>query len=286
MRSLLLLTLLFLAPLTYADVGQTTIQTKVVGIEQAEVPGQDHLVMLSSDGRVGFLSPSNLEILKTLLMGVSQNTEFAVTLDANHYITAAKPLPSANANAEPGSPFLPRDVAENYTPTVVANDQTLNAIFKELNPNWSSDTECYDKAEVWSYEEFQKRNLYSKKVFLFFTSKYIREYRYKWWFHVSPFALVDENGVTNEKVLDGTFLKAPTEINTWTKIFMRPNMPCPSVDHYSDYSNHQNDSYCYVIKTSMYFWQPKDIQALEVGTPANTSFPTFDIQYAYSDGFH
>jgi hypothetical protein len=287
MRSLLLLTLFVLAPFTYADVAQTTIQTRVVGIDQAEVPGQDHLVMLSNDGRVGFLSPSNLEILQTLLMGVPQNTEFAVTLDANHYITAVKALTSPKPEAASSSQaFHPLDVAENYTPTLVANDQVLNAIFAELNPNWSSDTQCYDKAEVWSYEEFNKRNLHSKKVFLFFTSKYIREFRYQWWFHVSPFVLVNENGVTHEKVIDETFLATPTDIDTWTQIFMQPKMPCPSVDHYSDYANHQNESYCYVIKTSMYFWQPKDIQALESGTPAKTSFPAFDVKTAYSDGFH
>jgi hypothetical protein len=97
--------------------------------------------------------------------------------------------------------------------------------------------------------------------------------------------MVNVNGTPTEEVIDHAFLKKPETMQTWTHIFMEPKTVCPSVDHYSDYSKHQEDSYCYVIKTSMYFWQPRNIQALETGTPAKTAFIQADVNYAYKQGF-
>src|SRR5690606_33938624 len=91
----------------------------------------------------------------------------------------------------------PLTLMENVTvhdPTVLPDYETAKKIFNGMNRSWKRDTECSDRAHVWAYEEWKKHNLHSNKVFLFFTNTYIRKYRFYWWFHVSPYTLVDEHG--------------------------------------------------------------------------------------------
>jgi hypothetical protein len=282
MKSIFVLFIFFASLSTFAE----TIETSVIGVERGRSASEDHLVMLSKDGQVGFLSPSQTELLQILELGEIQNLEFEITLDDDHYITAARALEKQLDISASDEPKTQTHLGSaEYTPTVLPNLAAATAIFKELNPNARDTAQCYNRAEVWSYEEFTRHQLYSKKVFLFFTTKYIRDYHYRWWFHVSPFVLVNLNGTITEEIIDYSFLRRPTPLKPWTDLFIQPKTDCTSVDRYSDYSRNQEATYCYVIKTSMYFWQPKDIQALETGTPAKTSFVQSDVNYAYKHGF-
>src|SRR5690606_27145259 len=105
------------------------------------------------------------------------------------------------------------------------------SVFHSQDPNMKSCSQCFQRAQLWSYELWTGRGIKTAKVFLFFTHRYIRNYDYGWWFHVSPFILVNNK----ELVLDRTFTGGPLSMKQWTDVFMRNNARCPTVARYSDY---------------------------------------------------
>ncbi len=99
------------------------------------------------------------------------------------------------------------------------------------------------------------------KIFLFFTTKYIREYRYDWWFHVSPMSYVAED----EYVMDRVFTKSPLRPQAWTNIFMQNNSVCKSVNNYFDYHKNDPHEYCYLIRSTMFYLGPAALKRRDQG---------------------
>jgi hypothetical protein len=178
---------------------------------------------------------------------------------------------------EPGPHTLDEST---YDPSVLSDQNAASAIFNRMrSTRWRS--QCYNRAHVWAYEEFNRSGLRAQKTFIFFTNSYIRNYNYKWWFHVAPSTLVEESGVKKSMVLDWTFFDLPQEEKEWALYFMESKRACPTVKRYSDYKNNQESEDCYLIKTSMYFWQPLDIEAHEKSGEEKTNFIDWEINRAY-----
>jgi hypothetical protein len=173
----------------------------------------------------------------------------------------------------------------DYEPTILNGQDEANSIFKKLNSRYRRRSECYNRAHIWSYESLSRFGLKSMKVFLFFTRKYIREYDFGWWFHVSPFTYVMENGEPQERVLDYMFVYSPSDMKKWTDYFMSNDATCTTVNRYSDYSNHQEKAYCYLIKTSMYYYQPLDLDKLESTGSEKQEWINWEVNNAYRQGF-
>jgi hypothetical protein len=106
-------------------------------------------------------------------------------------------------------------------------------------------------------------NVDSMKIFIFFTSRYIREYRYKWWFHVAPYVLIAQNNMSVEHVMDVSFTNGPTLMRAWTDYFMQNNAPCASVNTYTEYRRNQEAQYCYLIRANMFYRSPRDLELLD-----------------------
>jgi hypothetical protein len=123
------------------------------------------------------------------------------------------------------------------------------------------------------------------KVFLFFTSKYIRRYDYEWWFHVAPYTLTQEDEEVRERVLDFKFTRSPLLMKNWTDLFMINKASCPVVGKYSEYRQQQDREDCYLMKESMYFLQPLDLSQLEETGRGKTNWNSFEIKRAYRNGF-
>lgn len=174
--------------------------------------------------------------------------------------------------------------APRYTPTVYPTYQFATDVLRSMRRQWIDTAQCYDKAHVWSYEEAYYGR-YLQKVFLFFSDAYIARYNYKWWFHTAPFARVMLNGEVVERVMDPTFVQYPFKFKLWTDIFMKNKAECKVVDKYSDYSAHPGEDDCYLIKVSIYFWQPKDLDAFERSNVEKTRFIDWEIRYSYQNGF-
>lgn len=170
-------------------------------------------------------------------------------------------------------------------PTVLSSLDEVREIFKNLRRGSTSWSQCFNRAHIWAYESKKAYDLNSMKVFLFFTTKYIRRYDYEWWFHVSPYALTEEEGGVEERVLDFRFSRSPLQVKTWTDLFMINKASCPVVGKYSEYRQNQDQEDCYLMKASMYYLQPLDLSSLEETGRERNSWNSYEVRRAYRNGF-
>ena len=171
-----------------------------------------------------------------------------------------------------------------YTPTVYSNYNQATDILSRMRHYWRDNSQCYDKSHVWAYEEAYYGR-FMQKAFLFFSDSYIGRYNHPWWFHTAPYVLVRLNGETVERMMDPTFAQYPLKFKLWTDLFMKNKAECKLVEKYSDYSRHPGEDDCYIIKASIYFWQPRDLEAFETSGVEIKKFIDWEIRHAYKYGF-
>lgn len=210
-----------------------------------------------------------------------------VEISANREISSLKlvPAPQEELALTQLYPLFSSSMELEYRPTVYASYQDATNSLTRFRKDFLRDSQCYDKAHVWSFEENYYRQSRLMKVFLFFSDSYIERYNHPWWFHVAPMGLVRMGNNVNERIMDAGFASFPLKLKLWTDIFMKNKVNCKVMERYSDYSQHPGEDDCYVYKASMYFWQPKDIEALERGQAAKTQFINWEIRHAYKHGF-
>lgn len=160
-------------------------------------------------------------------------------------------------------------------------DQVFNAQRTDVRKK----SQCYNRAHVWSWEmrRFTEggRVVQPGKMWLYFTRKYIRAYRYKWWFHVAPF--VQLNG--QDTVMDRKFLRGPINRKGWTDFFVQSKQLCPVVTRYSSYRNNPYEGHCFLMRTSVHYYQPYQAENLETGRgQEQTGWQTWELKRAYRDG--
>lgn len=230
---------------------------------------QEHILKLS-DGRIVFVKPdSGLVSSKTSYEGVPVELD----VDKNNTLLGIYTLPDESENDQ-----------EERAATLMSTKQTdlpseaeASRIFRGMNNSWRSNTECTDRAQVWAYEEDKKNNLHSKKVFMFFTNTYIRKYRYHWWFHVSPYVLVQGT----ERVMDRRYTGGPRSMKTWSDNFIRSKKECP-VSTYKHYRQNKNGpEHCFHVKADMYYRLPMHVRYLEDYGRVRTQWSKSEVNFSY-----
>jgi hypothetical protein len=186
--------------------------------------------------------------------------------------------------ASPFQPYSEKDPDVPYTPSVISYAKA-QSIFTKMRKDYQQDSQCFNRAHIWTFEEFQRSETYLNKVFLFFTSRYIRNHRYHWWFHVTPMAYVGGNKFTNWRMLDRRYTHGPLTPKTWTDIFIYTKRACKVVSKYSSYENNQRSQDCYLIQASMYYVVPSDLERLESESVARTDFEMLEVEYARWEAF-
>jgi hypothetical protein len=178
-------------------------------------------------------------------------------------------------------------VRASYEPTILESEDKALRIMKHFrNPRpvqWT--LECFNMAQVRAYEAFKNEGLKSMKMFIFFTDRYLREYRYKWWFHVTPMAYVRGPNGAEERVLDPEWFDRPVGTKTWTEAFMKNKATCPKIDHYSSYDKHQEENYCYLFPVPMYYFIPDDLMEMESSGANRSEFVMGEYYSARHDDF-
>ena len=254
-----------------------TIQDTIYSIEKGE-NGEETFARLMS-GRVAFFSDEDSEWAKTLDHLEGKRVE--IEIDQNLTIQSLTTL-------APEEPFDENEFFEDETsqaekmiPTVIPNWSAALKIWQGMNRSYKSKTECSDRAHVWAYEEWRKHSLNSTKTFLFFTNTYIRAYRFNWWFHVSPSALISEYGKNVEHIFDRRYASIPLHLKQWTDIFMRSNRSCPETT-YRHYRNNRNGKeHCFVVRADMYYRLPLHVRNLEDYGTVKTQFSTSEVNFSY-----
>jgi len=248
-------------------------------------------LILTYSGDVFEVSPEDSEVLNNAFYALENNLTIDIETNLFQKILSDKREKVKSLSLLTENEFttssdktieltIPTPLNNYLVNTVDELDKMVN-YFKTMNPKTRRRSQCYNRAHMWSYELSKKFQLNMGKIWLFFSSKYIREYKYKWWFHVAPYLDLKEKN--SSYVMDRSFTKQPTKVSEWTNIFMYNNATCKEVEYYSDYRNNQNSAYCFVIKSSMYYWQPFNIEGLEEGSPEKVHFDLEEVERAYQN---
>lgn len=259
------LILIMLISTAYADRFHDTIHSVSEGKRD-----QEHLVYLTN-GRVFFINPQHFSP-----DDFRAGDRIEVEVDKKNRLVAVKSL-SKSRTSEEVVDF--ENISED--PSILSSYSEASTIFNGMNRSYYNKTECTDRAHVWSYEEWKKHKLISRKVFMFFTSTYIRRYNYNWWFHVSPYTLVEENGMVSEYVIDRRFISAPQTMKAWSDVFIQSKKSCP-VSTYAHYrANNYGPEHCFHVKSHMYNRLPLHVENEENTGQSRSQFNSSEVNYSY-----
>jgi hypothetical protein len=278
---ILTLSSLVSSPSTALSSSIETLDTRIVDIDGSS---QDESVMifLSAGGRVLRLSSTNpfLAALRAALNGGHPVRVKFLDLGTEDDLIETEILPDLQTDL--GSPELRIDVAtlqiETREPLLPAE---RGAIAKQLYEYFESmgltqESQCFHRAYLWAFEAWKQKGIATDKAFLFFTRKYIRETRYKWWFHVAPF-VSDEN---RRYVLDPTFVPTPMELGAWTSQFVTNGDTCPVIERYFGHGAHHADKSCYVRKVSMYYYHPNTLEKADRNNQVLTGWDLAGLRFS------
>jgi hypothetical protein len=257
------------------------IESQIHSLDKGAV-GQQHLVKLTN-GQVAFVEFNDKALLKRIDQSYQHKDWLEFTLDEKNNLLGLQIIPAqfsfeGRAIADPEDPPAP------YAPSVVTLSEATS-MFRKMRTNYQQDSQCFNRALIWTYEAFINSNINSNKVFLFFTSRYIRSHHYHWWFHVTPMMFIGAVGRANWKILDRRYTHGPINSKTWTDIFIQTKRTCKTVYKYSDYRDHQQEQDCYLIPVSMYYVVPSDIERFEETGEERTSFEEEEVEYARWEAF-
>ena len=200
-----------------------------------------------------------------------------VTIDINDKHEAVSISPASLPTFE-----VPEETSlVSEPPTVLSSMAEATTIFQRMRRDWQRESQCYNRAHIWAYEENKRHGTVLQKIFVFYTKRYIRNYRFYWWFHAIPAVSVGPELITLARRYD----RSPLTMKPWTDLFVRSGRACPVITRYTDYSQHQEAEDCYLHFASQYFWQPRDLETFERTGAEKTSFITREVNHAYWEAF-
>ncbi len=271
----------FLSPFVLA---QSSHNTRIHEID----PGthNEETLILLEDGTVAKLSSKNQEILQELKDSKEDSTWLQIELSKEREIVAVGMGEDKSYEVDQGS-VEEKEIL--YTPTVIPSDEVAMKIYKDMNRKYNQESQCYNRAHVWSWEMYQKFRVRSNKTFVFFTPKYIRRYNFEWWFHVAPSVLVQGSSGVVQKVMDYRYTKSPLTTKAWTDVFMHNNADCPIIEKYTDYEYTRSNAdapWCMVLQVPMYYYQPLDLEALAKKGKVRQFWEEWEVSNAYREAFN
>lgn len=261
----------------YAD---TTISTQIHDVDLGA--GNDQPLIFLTTGQV--VSLNDKSMLKSFKEAVVNKLWFDVTVNDKREVIGLKEI-AAPLNSEVlKNNFLVQE--EPFSPSILKDMNQARNYFYEQRGDHREEAQCYNRAHVWAYEWRTKHNFYSTKIWLFFTRKYIRKFKFEWWFHVSPAVHVIVNNEVKERVMDAKYARGPLALKQWTDIFMRDSANCPVVEKYTDHANYPESGSCFVMKSSMYYYQPVDLEQLEFSGLPKLRWLAPEVKHAYDEAFN
>lgn len=280
MRSVLFAVMLF----SFSVFAQTEIKTQIHDIDMGG-PGDEPLIYLTTGQVVSFPS-AEISQMTVLKEAITSRKWFLIKINSQREITSYEmTLPEMQTSFSPKSSFKNKMMTEEFSPSILKNLDAARSFFYDARTDANKDSQCYNRAHVWSYEWRTKRNLYSSKAWVFFTRRFIRKYKFEWWFHVAPMVHVVIDHKVKERVMDIKYARGPLSLKQWTNIFMRDNADCPVVDKYTDQANFPESGSCFLMKSSMYYYQPVDLEQLEITGIPKTMWLEGEVKHAYTEAF-
>lgn len=259
----------------------TQVATQIYDIDYGT--GDEDTLVLLNTGQVAKVPKNNSKILNNLSTAKNAKHSYNFTLDDDRNIIAVSEIEGPQITET-----LPPEVSNQkstYIPTTIASMDVAKKYFKSARYN-SKDSQCFNRAMVWSYEWWRNHSLKSNKILIYFTRTYIRRYNFEWWFHIAPYVhVMDENGKVVERVMDRKYSSGPRTFKQWTDIFMQKDPECPVITKFSDYADYPYTGQCYLQRTHMYTYQPADLQMYEAWDYSKDKFLMEEVRGAYLEAF-
>jgi hypothetical protein len=259
----------------------TQISSQIYDIDVAAGTHQVTLVLLGT-GQVTKIPYGKSEILNRLLESKNKDQLYDFIIDDDRFIVEASPIHTYPIvdNFQTKT----EKVLANYVPTTVASPEVAKKYFHEARYN-PKDSQCFNRAMVWTYEWWRLHSLKSNKLLIYFTRTYIRRYNFEWWFHIAPYVHVMDQGKVVERVMDVKYARGPLEFRKWTNIFTNKDPECLVITKFSDYADNPYIGDCYIQRTNMYTYQPADLQMNEAWNYTKDKFLMDEVRQAYLEAF-
>ncbi|HXH30654.1 MAG TPA: protein-glutamine glutaminase family protein [Bacteriovoracaceae bacterium] len=247
--------------------------------------GEEALVLLTN-GKVATLRDFDGATLSKFQTGKDFGTWYRISLNEQREIVDSEEIEAPLETTDVVSALQIKNLNQIFTPSILNSIEQAKTFFNETKYN-TKDSQCYMRAHVWAYDWRTQKNLFSSKVWLFFTRKYIRTRKFEWWFHVAPFVHVVVDGKVRERVLDIKYFKhrGPVSMKQWTDFFLADDFNCPVVANFSEQANHPETGSCYLMKSSMYFYQPIDLETLETKGAFRKNWVEAEVKQSYKEAF-
>lgn len=256
------------------------IKSSVYDID-TPISNKDHYLVLLNNGQVLKIKKGRENLVSLIRKTKSNSSHYTFYFDDDRFID------KVFFDKDQTDFFEDRPLSGLYTqyvPTTVASVDVLKRYFKEATYN-PKESQCFNRAMVWSYEWWKNHSLKSMKLFIFFTRSYIRRYNFEWWFHVAPYAHVMMDVKVVERVLDVKYSRGPLAFKVWSDLFMKNDASCMVITKYSDYADYPYTGECYFYRANMYTYQPTDLQMLEAWGYTKNNFINKEVKEAYREAF-
>ena len=271
-----------------------TIKTHVIHIEDGLTNTENTDVLVSWDGRVLEVDPTNTVLLETLRNAQRDGLEVELDIDessAFDILVKKEMIYAATVVNDSGVKVKTRrkniNPMSSFQPTNVESIDMAQDIFDSLNGKTKRHSQCFNRAHIWSKSMWDNYRIKSMKIFIFYTKKFREEVSDKWWFHVAP--MINVNG--EMYVMDKEFTRTPKTAEQWERIFTKkmnnPSYRCIKMDNISTFyeSNNYYNEFCNIEYSSMYHWGPNDLKRASDKGEIQTEWKDWKIKTASKEAF-
>lgn len=274
--------LLFLILFVSMETDASEVSTQVKEINISEKVYEPTLVFLAN-GQVAKLDPDKQELLEQLLAAQHDLNWLKITLSDKREIEQIKFLDTSVNESVSKVPGFIKTVNDDE-PTVLSSINLARTYFRYARMK-NKESQCFNRAHVWSYEWKTDKNINSAKMFIFFSVKYIREHDFHWWFHVAPYVHVVIGTEIKERIMDKKYTAGPSTLREWIDTLIEDGTQCRTIKLFSEYANYPESGDCYLMRTSMYTYWPLDIEMEELKGTMKQSWVPSEVQQAYTEAF-
>jgi hypothetical protein len=286
----------------FADV---TMTTQIHDVDYGTQMGDEVLVFLTSGHVVKVKNLHDLGMIEDLQSAKGDKDQwFKLTWDKDRYITKVQETDAPyEVTTTPTDPVwqpvssdeksMDLDVGPSlgdgdYVSTTIPSMEYAKNMIAESRKVTKAETQCFNRAMVWTYEWWKKHSIKSKKVYVFWTKEYVRRYGFEWWFHVSPYVhVMDKDGIVKERTLDVKWLSRPYAFQEWVDYHSPKDIKCLDISRYSEYANYPwGTERCYFYRSTMYSWMPSDLELYEAWPNyTKSAFNMTEVRSAYLEAF-
>lgn len=264
------------------------IKTRILHIDAPENMSGKYEVLVAKNMNTLSVDSSNSELIKSLYDAQEYNSVVDLGVEENQLKSMEVIEQGDNLlDFYPGDEVHPMS---NYTPSNVDSMDLAKELFDSLKDRTKWFTQCFNRAHIWAKQMYNSHQVESMKILIYYTKKYRREIKGKWWFHIAP--MIDVNG--EHVVLDKEFFRGPVSATTWEKKFTSKmeakgikGYRCKVIKNIKEFYDEENqkNEYCNIQVASMYYWEPNDMSRLDKTGQEKTEFINWELKSAAKEVF-